>query len=727
MSISETPNSVYFGIMQLTKTKQILICTFMLNVALFLTFPLTTFAQTVNIPDANLRAAIAEALGKAPGDTITADEMARLRRFEAHDAGIRDLTGLEFATNLVEIRCNGNLISDLSPLEELIRLHVVEFRNNVIADLSPLEELINIDRLVVPHNLISDLSPIEALINLHVLEISDNIITDLSPLAGLIKLERIYMSENPPADLSPLEGLPSLRRFHSWGTPILNLEPFTELPKLSVLDICGGDLTDLSALEGLTNLEELYLAGNEISDISPLASLTGLTRLSLEHNEISDVSPLTNLPALVQIDLRDNEIRNFSPLEVFPENVAIIKNENPGFERDAKKIEGPWLWVIVPTAGRSGAAGAVSGIDFLAQKSGGTVTESQIAKQGATEGDPVGDSVWTLGRISRRGGNNINALVNDTGLATGNIDHHVAYGSINVDSPRVQTVKMFVGSGDAVKVWLNGVVVHNNPVDRDTDGYNENFSVTLKQGTNRLLVAVYEGEGWWSGFFGFDAGTDYTVWTLSPPVIVGPPRVADVNGDGSVSILDLILVARDLGKNKFSNPRTDLNGDGQVDILDLTSVANNIGAASAIAALAPSNGTLTAAVVQAWIAQAQVENDGSLVFQQGIANLIKLLVSLTPSETQLLSNYPNPFNPETWIPYQLATAADVQIRIYAASGVLVRTLNVGHQSAGRYRDRSRAAYWDGKNELGEPVASGIYFYTFTAGDFTATKKMLIRK
>ena len=96
-------------------------------------------------------------------------------------------------------------------------------------------------------------------------------------------------------------------------------------------------------------------------------------------------------------------------------------------------------------------------------------------------------------------------------------------------------------------------------------------------------------------------------------------------------------------------------------------------------------------------------------------------------ETGLLPNYPNPFNPETWIPYRLASPADVSIAIYAADGRLIRTLDLGHQSVGLYESLSRAAYWDGKNEIGEAVASGVYFYTLTAGDFTATRKMLIQK
>ena len=98
-----------------------------------------------------------------------------------------------------------------------------------------------------------------------------------------------------------------------------------------------------------------------------------------------------------------------------------------------------------------------------------------------------------------------------------------------------------------------------------------------------------------------------------------------------------------------------------------------------------------------------------------------------PEETALLSNYPNPFNPETWIPYQLAKPADVTLTIYDINGRVVRNLDLGHQRAGMYQRRTRAAYWDGKNAVGEPVASGVYFYTLTAGDFNATRKMLIRK
>ena len=102
-------------------------------------------------------------------------------------------------------------------------------------------------------------------------------------------------------------------------------------------------------------------------------------------------------------------------------------------------------------------------------------------------------------------------------------------------------------------------------------------------------------------------------------------------------------------------------------------------------------------------------------------------LSEIPSETMLLANYPNPFNPETWIPYRLSESADVVLSIYSLEGRLVRRLALGHQAAGVYESKSRAAYWDGRNSVGERVANGVYFYTLTAGDFAATRKMLILK
>ena len=201
----------------------------------------------------------------------------------------------------------------------------------------------------------------------------------------------------------------------------------------------------------------------------------------------------------------------------------------------------------------------------------------------------------------------------------------------------------------------------------------------------------------------------------------------DVNRDGVVTIVDLVLVAQKLNQRISADEPADVNGDGVVNILDLTVVAQAIGSTSTPQAPALRTENVDAATVKAWIAQAQLEDDGSHPFKEGIENLQKLLASLIPEETALLANYPNPFNPETWIPYQLAESAEVTLTIYGMNGEIVRRLAVGHKAAGMYQSRSRAAYWDGRNQLGEPLASGLYFYTLTAGEFTATRRMLILK
>ncbi len=200
----------------------------------------------------------------------------------------------------------------------------------------------------------------------------------------------------------------------------------------------------------------------------------------------------------------------------------------------------------------------------------------------------------------------------------------------------------------------------------------------------------------------------------------------DVNGDGTVNITDLVLVASNLGET--GQNAADVNGDRVVDIADLVLVAGALGTTTAAPSLHPKTlEMLTAADVKQWLSEAQQLDLTDTASQRGISFLQQLLETLTPKKTALLANYPNPFNPETWIPYQLAKPAEVNITIHAINGQVVRRLDLGHQAAGMYQNRSRAAYWDGTNAFGEPVASGVYFYTIAAGDFTATRKMLIRK
>ena len=207
----------------------------------------------------------------------------------------------------------------------------------------------------------------------------------------------------------------------------------------------------------------------------------------------------------------------------------------------------------------------------------------------------------------------------------------------------------------------------------------------------------------------------------------------DVTGNGKVNVNDLVEVAKNYGKTvgAGANRKADVNNDGKVDVDDILAVIEAVDAAAGAPALTQEDiepGSLQASDVRRWIRDAKAAN----VDPAGIAALERLLAALTrveapPEKTVLLANYPNPFNPETWIPYQLSAAAEVTVTIHASDGKLVRTLELGQMPAGAYSDKDRAAYWDGRNAQGEPVASGVYFYTLSAGDFKATRKMVIRK
>ena len=244
----------------------------------------------------------------------------------------------------------------------------------------------------------------------------------------------------------------------------------------------------------------------------------------------------------------------------------------------------------------------------------------------------------------------------------------------------------------------------------------------------------YQSEAWVMSVYQDGIGYDDGVPESSALGTPGHPQsslMGDVNGDGTINILDLVFVASRF--DAAGATEADLNGDGEVNMQDLVLVANGLGSVAA----APAAQTLHASHVQQWLALAkQAVAEGAIetslaaqpyTYKRGIQVLEQLLATLVPQSTALLANYPNPFNPETWIPYRLATGSDVQLRIYDTHGRMVRHLDIGHQAAGVYQTQSRAAYWDGRNEMGEGVASGLYFYTLTAGEFSATRRMLILK
>ena len=202
----------------------------------------------------------------------------------------------------------------------------------------------------------------------------------------------------------------------------------------------------------------------------------------------------------------------------------------------------------------------------------------------------------------------------------------------------------------------------------------------------------------------------------------------DVNGDGSVDGRDKVLVLDAVMAGTYV-AKYDVNDDKKLDILDyvLVDVAVDTGAAGAPALLGMKLTAVQIDVLQEQIDLLVATNDRSPAAMRTLIYLQQLIATARPEQTQLLANYPNPFNPETWIPYELAADTDVRLTIYNTHGVVIRTLELGHQSSGYYVGRDRAAYWDGRNAFGEPVASGVYFYQLETDAKSLMRKMVILK
>ena len=339
----------------------------------------------VHIPDPNLRAAIGAALDVIPGDPISPEQMATLTHFRAKDwtdgDSISLLIGLEFATNLTELRLGNNSITDVTPLSGLTNLTNLHLSHNRITDISFLSGLNDLTELRLSGNNIVDISPLSGLTGLTNLHLSYNRITDISPLSGLTDLTELRLSGNNITDISPLSRLTNLRTLDlpsgiqdlpvlvrvlarlphliSLGLSGNNLEDvlalipvLSDLTGLRDLNLSGTGMTDLSPLTEFTHLTGLHLWGNNISDISPVADLRNLTTLSLGNNSVSDISPVADLRNLTTLSLGNNSVSDISPvagltnltsLNLWGNNISDISPlvENTGFGR------GGWSWVGV--------------------------------------------------------------------------------------------------------------------------------------------------------------------------------------------------------------------------------------------------------------------------------------------------------------------------------------------------------------------------------------------
>ena len=474
-----------------------------------------------------------------------------------------------------------------------------------------------------------------------------------------------WSNSNSVSDLSPLAGLTHLEKLDLWVNSVSDISALAGLTNLKHLGLVGNNISDVSVLAGLTNLESLFLDSNSASDISSLVGLTQLTRLGLDGNNISDVSVLAGLTNLTWMRLNNNNISDLSPL---------VANTGLGNGDEVYVQNNPLSYLSIHT-------------HIPTLQSRGVIVESDNRTHPA------------LLKIS---GDNQN------GVSLTRLSHPF------IVEAQDENGSALVGVSVRFAVTAGGGTL-STTITRTNENGRAQSTLTLgpNLGTNTVQVSA--------------TGIEVPVTFHAIADAESPPITADVNKDGSVNILDLVVIASKLG-NQGQNLEADINRDGVINILDLILVAGIFdGAAAAPSAQPQVPKTLTAGEVQQWLTDARSLEVRDPIMKRGFVVLEQLLISLTPRETELLANYPNPFNPETWLPYRLAEDAFVTLTIYDGNGQVVRTLEVGHRIASAYESRSKAVYWAGRNDLGEQVASGVYFYTLIAGDFSATRRMVILK
>ncbi len=696
-----------------------------------------------------------------------------LKELVIADTNISDLSPVAGLVNLELLAFSNDTISDISGLARLINLKTIHTWGNPFSDLSPLAGLTNLEILNICGARLEEvtLAPLAGLTNLNELYLASNGISDVSPLASLTGLNRLSLAGNRVSDISIIPGFTNLKWLDLHHNRISDLSPLAGLTSLTWLDPSNNPIADFSVLDGLTSLSNtapglnsgpkiegpwlwLFLPTtrhklNENVDLLAEASEGGVTELKIatkgatKGKAVGDaVWTLDRLPPTG----RDNLVEMFG--RALPDGVmygsiliySAIEQDTVlhlGSDQEVK------VWLngeVMYQRQRSGHAESFIEVVPITLQQG---TNVLMVAVGTRPDDPsnlfialAADAEYTIEA-------GIDYVFSESSIHSGDpftLDIRAANVSdlagwqfdITFDPARLEALG--VTEGDFLKSDGGTTFFQSGRIDNAAGNITGLIAGRISEGgvsgSGSVLQVRFkaksEGETELalenfvlgsSGEKSISAGPLEIQITVEERLLTG-----DVNRDGVVNILDLLRVARQLGQRVGADSPVDINGDGIVNIFDLTLVAQGIGGAAA----PPAQG-LDSTTVQAWISEARLADDGSLLFRQGIANLETLLATLIPKETALLSNYPNPFNPETWIPYQLATPAEVTLTIYDMHGGVVRRLEMGHQAAGVYQSRSRAAYWDGRNQGGEFVASGLYFYTLRAGEFTATRKMLIRK
>ena len=527
---------------------------------------------------------------------------------------------------------------------------------------------------------IRDLTGLEQATALTTLNLAGNAITGIRPLRRLTKLTALNLAGNAVTDITPLAGLTELTSLNLNGNGLTSIAALEDLTSLTTVDLGNNALTDISLLENFTQLTTLNLAGNRITDISVLASLTRLTTLNLNGNPIGNFTPLTGLTALTTLELSGTGLSSLDVISGLTGLMTLNLSDN-------RLTDIAHLSNLTGLTALNLSDNAVNDLTTLSGLTALTILN--LSDNTILDIAPL--SSLTRLTTLELADNAITTLTPLTALTV--------LTRLDLRENGITDVSPIVGLAS-----LETLLLMDNPILNTAPLY----PLTVRTRPVAIDIAV----------------SQYPPW--------------DVNEDGTVDATDSALVTAALGQtgDAIENSRTDVNADRTVDNADVLLVTANfdggVGGAPATRSLlslldAKTLRTLDRATLETYLNQLRLESDGSVKYRDAIALLEGLLAALRPTETRLLANYPNPFNPETWLPYELTLDSTVEIFIYNARGVLVRHLELGHQPVGYYVAKSRAAYWDGRNRVGERVSSGVYFYELRAGDVSQLRKMVILK
>ena len=692
----------------------------------------------VDIPDPNLRVVVLTALGKAKNDPITPSEMSTLTRLKKRRANISNLTGLESATNLTTLDLDENNITDISATAGLTNLTALNLGGNNISDISPVVDLTNLTALSLYGNNISDISVLAGLTNLTRLWLDGINISDISPLlanTGLGVGDEVYVRRNPlnrasikthipvlqsrgvrvEFDTRKVERLLKVSGDNQQGTVGVVLtdpfvvevraqdgEAFAEVPVVFAVTEGGGTLSTTSTITDVNGRAQSTLT---------LGSVPGANTVEVS---IEGIAEMVTFTALAEIEFNLSMPAGINLIHV-PLKVTAVD----GVARTIESI-----------ADLYNALGDASKVNFLITYD--SQAQGWRSYFGSSDTGTAADRTLTddMGIIAGMIAPTSVRLTGSPLGIDGSSSITLAPGLNLVGLPlrdsrimRVSNLFALEGIGSNVPVIIltdggefKAVGQPDDPGDIPIIG-GQSFIMTARQ----PAPVTISGDGW----------SNSSAMAAAPPIARTHIEAKDTT---PVLALKGSIVDEGVGVNQAGTRVTVKNLSTGKEVVTVTGVdeagyrftvvdietgrAARIGDVLEISGQPP-NPFIGVEPLRYTVTVEDVK--------RSLIQLPELVAYEIPAETELLLNYPNPFNPETWIPYRLAEDAYVTLTIYDLNGHIVRTVEVGHQIAAVYERRSKAIYWDGRNYLGEQVASGVYFYHLSAGDYSATRKMVILK